>query len=407
MLANELLGDREDVVDAVRERRHGELDDVEAEVEVFAERLLDDCLLEVGVRRAHEPYVRLARDGAAEALVLAGLEDAQELHLPDEREVADLVEEQRASVGRLESADARLGRAREGAGLGSEELGLHQGLRQRPRVDADERRAPTRRVPLDDLGDLLLAGAVRPGDEDRRVRARDVHGDRDELVHRATAVDEAAEIEALREDVARLARLARETRVLSLELAEPQESRDEPDELRVVPGLLEVVVRALLHEHDGRLERGPRRDEDDGHLRVHLADRAKQLDALLARRRVAGEVHVLDDDGDAARAHAREGGLRRGHGLGAEPVHVEEHRERSANGKLVVYDENGVHRALRIFTRAHLTRTLRVVQLTPPRFSRTTNQSVCSFPAAEARAAHLVSGVSRARPSHWKSPFSP
>ena len=41
---------------------------------------------------------------AADALELALLEHAQELHLGHRRELADLVEEQRAAVGQLEAA---------------------------------------------------------------------------------------------------------------------------------------------------------------------------------------------------------------------------------------------------------------------------------------------------------------
>ena len=42
-----------------------------------------------------------------EAFELAGLQHAQQLRLAGEREVADLVEEQRAAVGRFEAAGAR------------------------------------------------------------------------------------------------------------------------------------------------------------------------------------------------------------------------------------------------------------------------------------------------------------
>jgi hypothetical protein len=46
---------------------------------------------------------------------LAPLEHAEELRLELERELADLVEEDRPAVGDLEHAGARLDRAREGA----------------------------------------------------------------------------------------------------------------------------------------------------------------------------------------------------------------------------------------------------------------------------------------------------
>ena len=84
------------------------------------------------------------------------------LRLPGERQVADLVEEQRAAVGELEAAFARaIRRAGVRAGFGAEKLGLDQLGRQRAAVDGDERAVLDRRVRLDDLGDAFLAGAVR------------------------------------------------------------------------------------------------------------------------------------------------------------------------------------------------------------------------------------------------------
>ena len=57
---------------------------------------------------------------------LALLQRAQQLGLQLERQLADLVEEQRAAVRELEAARAALQRAGEGAALVAEELALDQ-----------------------------------------------------------------------------------------------------------------------------------------------------------------------------------------------------------------------------------------------------------------------------------------
>jgi hypothetical protein len=96
-----------------------------------------------------------------------GFEHAQQFHLSGERQRADFIEEQRAAVGRFELAFARLVRAGVGARFGAEEFGFDQLARQRAAIDRDEGTVPHRRIRMDDLGVLFLAGAVRAGDEHR------------------------------------------------------------------------------------------------------------------------------------------------------------------------------------------------------------------------------------------------
>ena len=77
---------------------------------------------------AIDPHVDLERRRAADPLELALLEDAQQLRLDRERQLADLVEEQRAAVGPLEAARPLAVGAGEGAALVAEQLGLEQRL---------------------------------------------------------------------------------------------------------------------------------------------------------------------------------------------------------------------------------------------------------------------------------------
>ena len=79
---------------------------------------------EVAVRRGDEADVDLDRLRTADPLELLLLQDAQQLRLELERDLADLVEEQRAAVGHLEAADLLGDGAGEGAPLVPEELAL-------------------------------------------------------------------------------------------------------------------------------------------------------------------------------------------------------------------------------------------------------------------------------------------
>ena len=85
VLARELL---EEVIDEqqhvglpLAQRRHEDREDVEPVVEVLAERAGGDRPLEVLVGRGDQPHVGLDGLGAADALELALLQHAQQLHL--------------------------------------------------------------------------------------------------------------------------------------------------------------------------------------------------------------------------------------------------------------------------------------------------------------------------------------
>src|SRR4051812_10131513 len=95
----------------------------------------------------------------ADAADLAALEGAQELRLQLERQLADLVEEDRAAAGLLERADPAIDRAGERALLVAEELAEQELARHRAAVDDDERAVGAPAALVDRGRGLLLAGA--------------------------------------------------------------------------------------------------------------------------------------------------------------------------------------------------------------------------------------------------------
>src|SRR5581483_9886160 len=111
------------------------------------------------------------------------LQEAEDLRLEPRREVADLVEEDRAAVRDLEEALLLRDGVREGALLVAEELALEELLRDRRAGDRHERTVRAPALVVDRLRDHVLADAALAGEEDRRGLAR-----RDalhELVHLA------------------------------------------------------------------------------------------------------------------------------------------------------------------------------------------------------------------------------
>ena len=126
VLLEEVHGQQRDVLGAVAERGQVDPDHVQAVEQVGAEPALLDLLLQDLVAGRDDPDLDLDRLGAAHALELPGLEDAQQLGLEGGRDVAGLVEQQRPAVGQLEPADlAPLG-AGEGTLLVPEQLVLEQ-----------------------------------------------------------------------------------------------------------------------------------------------------------------------------------------------------------------------------------------------------------------------------------------
>ena len=88
------------------------------------------------------------------------LERPEKLALEGQRELADLIQEQRPPVGQLDQARFRLDRAREGALLVTEQLALQKLFGQRGAVDGHERLGGALAVRMDGARHQLLA---RPG----------------------------------------------------------------------------------------------------------------------------------------------------------------------------------------------------------------------------------------------------
>jgi hypothetical protein len=84
----------------------------------------------------------------ADTLELLLLEGAKDLGLEREWQIADLVEEERAAMGQLESSWLALRGACECALFVAEQLALEQGLGDRRAIDGDERSVGSTRAAL-------------------------------------------------------------------------------------------------------------------------------------------------------------------------------------------------------------------------------------------------------------------
>ena len=121
------------------QRRHVDREDVEPVVEILAEGAVLGEVEQAPVGGRDQPDVDPLDLARADRLDLALLEHAEQLCLGVERQLADLVEEDRAAMRFGELAGVIGGGAGEGALLVPEERRLDEGRGDGAAVDGDER----------------------------------------------------------------------------------------------------------------------------------------------------------------------------------------------------------------------------------------------------------------------------
>ena len=171
----------------------------------------------------------------ADPLDDAFLEEAQQLDLERQRDVAHLIEEQRPALRQFDLADVRLDRAGERAALVAEQLGLEQVLGDGGAIDRDELAlAPA--LLVHGPGEQLLAGAASPQEHHGHVGGRHALDGLGDLQHLRRGADDRSEHG--------LVRASLEPPVLFLDLVEVERARDDHPELVDVDRLLVKVVGA-------------------------------------------------------------------------------------------------------------------------------------------------------------------
>ena len=132
------------------------------------------------------------------------LDDAQQLDLGREIEVADLVQEQRAPLGQLEASLLARLRACKRALFVAEQLRFDQSLGQRGAADLDKGLLGPRRVVVNGVGDQLLPGARLSPDQHGGVGPGHLGDLLVDLPHAAAVADHVREVIALAQFLAQV-----------------------------------------------------------------------------------------------------------------------------------------------------------------------------------------------------------
>src|SRR6185503_19428660 len=104
---HQIMHERRNVFPMLTERRQRDRKHVEAVIQIAAKSSFSHFFSEVAIGRGDDSHVDVDGPRTAETFDLSFLQHAQQLGLHFERQLADLVEENRAAIGQLESSDLR------------------------------------------------------------------------------------------------------------------------------------------------------------------------------------------------------------------------------------------------------------------------------------------------------------
>src|SRR5262249_1850913 len=93
------------VLAAFSQRRQQDRKHVETVVQVTAEFVARDHLIQLSVRRRHQANITAVRPAAAETLKFLFLKDAQQLRLQCQRQISNFIQEKRSCMSHLEAAN--------------------------------------------------------------------------------------------------------------------------------------------------------------------------------------------------------------------------------------------------------------------------------------------------------------
>lgn len=180
-----------DVLAACPQRRLVDAHHAQTVEQVGAKTPFLHRIAQVDVRRRHDPDVDRHRVAAAKTVNRTLLQKPQQARLAFVRQVADLVEQQRAAVRGFDVADLARVRAGKRATLVAEQFRLQQVRRNRTAVDRDERAVAPLRMAVDRQRREFLAGSRFAEHEHRCVGARETPHRIEQPQHRAAGAHDA------------------------------------------------------------------------------------------------------------------------------------------------------------------------------------------------------------------------
>ena len=152
-------------------QQHGE--NIQSIVEVAAKLASIHHLRQITIRGSHQPNIHLVSPGATQALELLFLQYTQQFGLQRRRNIAHLVQKERAFVGQLETSNLLRDGSGECAFLVAKKLTFQQIQRNGSAIQSHERASAARAEVVNRVCDQFLAGACFSLDKNRGISRRD------------------------------------------------------------------------------------------------------------------------------------------------------------------------------------------------------------------------------------------
>ena len=173
-LLHEVTRQQQNVLAAFTQRRHFDIEHVEAIEQVFAEQAFADHFLQIAVGRAEDAHVDLYFTITAHPTKAAVVEETQQFGLQVRRHLTDLIEKHRALVGQFHQPRfTATRRAGEGAGGVAEQFALGEVFRQRRAVEGEKRCAVPRTDRVTGAGHQLFTGTGFALNQQRCIQGGD------------------------------------------------------------------------------------------------------------------------------------------------------------------------------------------------------------------------------------------
>ena len=281
----EVEGQRGDVVLAIAQRRHLNRKDVDAIVQILAERSFGHHNLEILVGRGDQSEIRALRARVPHRLEFPFLDDAQKLGLGGQGNISDFVQKQGSASGHFEHSLL----VDHGAGERTLDVPEHFAFQkifaQRIAVHGHEGLVLAQAVVVDRARNQFLPGSALAGQHDRAVRGRALCDQPIHVLHLRTRADDVLE-------AVLGAHLAAQLDVLLQQLPPFQRAFDHQLEFVRIKRLGQIVESAQLH----RLHRGlylrQAGDHDDVDIRVRFLHPAEHFQAVHFRHHDVQDEHI-------------------------------------------------------------------------------------------------------------------
>src|SRR5262245_12765190 len=274
--ANERCREVRNIFATIAQLRQSDFDNVEAVIQVVAEATGTNFSQQVPVGRGNQTNIDLPLFERSNALDLAFLEDAQELRLNRQRQLANFVQEQGAAIRGFEQACLVFRRTRESAANVSKQLAFKQRLDDGRTVHCDEPFGVPGAELVQRARDELFARTRITAHEHSADVRRQPANEAEHLLHGGAAADHAAEFQPLRQVALQSEHLAALHSLLA-------NSREQLTKALQVERLGEVIKRAELHGFNGAVDRPETGHQHDPAFRTDVADRSENVEAGYSR----------------------------------------------------------------------------------------------------------------------------